>query len=246
MEVKKKSCVPLSGLRRWHQRDPIGYVDGASLYEYCRADPFGGIDQLGAMYITPDTVIRTGAPAAPFVVELGGASGIAVGAGEGALVAGSFYAGWWAGNQLVEHTSIENHVGYAIYAHNSNPFDGINYTDEVLLHVSIVPYCARMGHRIVCTMAYTMARPVVYVWGLFYPAVRGDLPVRGKPNSSQSRDDGKGHGQIRDYGKDGRAKTDYDFGHDHTGKGDPHAHDWNWTDPNNPVRCPPRSLQPGE
>lgn len=56
----------------------------------------------------------------------------------------------------------------------------------------------------------------------------GDLPAKGPPNSSAAKDDGKGNGQIRDYGNDGRAKTDYDFGHDH-GAGDPHAHDWDWT-----------------
>jgi len=38
-----------------------------------------------------------------------------------------------------------------------------------------------------------------------------DLPARGKPNSTDARDDGQGNGQIRDYGDDGRAKTDFDF-----------------------------------
>lgn len=33
---------------------------------------------------------------------------------------------------------------------------------------------------------------------------------------------------IREYGPHGRAKKDYDFGHDHGG-GDPHAHDWDWS-----------------
>jgi RHS repeat-associated protein len=56
----------------------------------------------------------------------------------------------------------------------------------------------------------------------------GDLPAKGEPNSSAAKDYGGGRGQIRDYGPDGRAKTDYDFGHDH-GSGDPHAHDWDWT-----------------
>ena len=58
---------------------------------------------------------------------------------------------------------------------------------------------------------------------------RTDLPAKGKPNSSACKDKGNGKGQIRDYGSDGKAKTDYDFGHDHTGVGDPHAHDWDWT-----------------
>lgn len=71
----------------------------------------------------------------------------------------------------------------------------------------------------------------------------GDLPARGKPNTSAAKDDGKGNGQIRDYGPDGRAKTDYDFGHDH-GAGDPHAHDWDWA--KKPERQPGRGIRPGE
>jgi RHS repeat-associated protein len=70
---------------------------------------------------------------------------------------------------------------------------------------------------------------------------RTDLPGKGKPNSSGVKDYGNGKGQIRDYGPDGKAKTDYDFGHDHTGAGDPHAHDWT-----NGNRSKPRPLKPGE
>ncbi len=77
-----------------------------------------------------------------------------------------------------------------------------------------------------------------------FNARSGDLPAKGKPNSSAARDDGKGNGQIREYGPDGRAKTDYDFGHDHTGAGDPHAHDWDWT--KTPPRQPPRPIGPNE
>ena len=79
----------------------------------------------------------------------------------------------------------------------------------------------------------------------------GDLPARGRPNSSESVDKGNGGGTIRDYGPDGRAKTDYDFGHDHPtranpqGAGDPHAHDWDWSKPSR-ERQPPRPLRPGE
>jgi RHS repeat-associated protein len=68
----------------------------------------------------------------------------------------------------------------------------------------------------------------------------GDLPARGRPNSSDARDDGRGNGQIRDYGDDGRAKTDFDFGHDH-GAGDPHAHDWDWSQ--DPPRQPGRPIR---
>ncbi len=71
----------------------------------------------------------------------------------------------------------------------------------------------------------------------------GDLPARGEPNSSASKDYGDGRGQIRDYGPDGRASKDFDFGHDH-GAGDPHVHDWDWNKV--PPRRPGRPLGPGE
>lgn len=50
--------------------------------------------------------------------------------------------------------------------------------------------------------------------------------------------------QRRYYGADGRAAKNIDFGHDHNGAGDPHAHDWDWTQP--VPRQPARPLQPGE
>ena len=72
---------------------------------------------------------------------------------------------------------------------------------------------------------------------------KGDLPGKAEPNSTKVKDDGNGNGQIREYGPDGRAKIDYDFGHDH-GAGDPHAHDWDWT--KTPPRQPGRHLHEGE
>ncbi len=78
----------------------------------------------------------------------------------------------------------------------------------------------------------------------FFNTRDGDLPAKGEPGTSAVKDNGKGKGQIRDYGKDGKAKTDYDFGHDHTGEGDPHAHDWDWT--KKPERQPPRAIRPNE
>ncbi len=69
---------------------------------------------------------------------------------------------------------------------------------------------------------------------------QGDLPAKAEPNSTRAKDNADGTGQIRDYGEDGRATTDYDFGHDH-GAGDPHAHDWDWTQ--TPPRQPGRSLK---
>jgi len=46
--------------------------------------------------------------------------------------------------------------------------------------------------------------------------------------------------QRRFYGADGRAAKNIDYGHDHAGIGDPHAHDWDWS------KISPRALRPGE
>jgi RHS repeat-associated protein len=74
-----------------------------------------------------------------------------------------------------------------------------------------------------------------------------DLPAtKGPPNGTLVRDDGKGNAQIRDYGPDGRAKKDFDFGHDH-GQGDPHVHDYDWSKyPAEDPRGPGRPLGPGD
>lgn len=94
----------------------------------------------------------------------------------------------------------------------------------------------------------TTASPYVYGYGdpinLFDPNGReARTPARGQPpNSSQEFRGEKGR-KIRLFGPDGRATTDYDFGHDH-GSGDPHAHDWDWGNPD--PRGPHRPLYPGE
>jgi len=70
------------------------------------------------------------------------------------------------------------------------------------------------------------------------------LPIRGgPPNGSLSSDNGDGTGTIRDYGPDGNATTDNDFGHSHGGSTDPHGHDWDWSGPK-PIRGRPRPPAP--
>jgi hypothetical protein len=76
------------------------------------------------------------------------------------------------------------------------------------------------------------------------PGTGSGLPVEGKPNTASVAEDGFGNGTIREYGVNGKARVDYDFGHNH-GAGDPHAHDWNWSGPK-PVRGPGRPLRQGE
>ena len=101
---------------------------------------------------------------------------------------------------------------------------------------------ATLGVAVAAWEIYNLAHPHTC-----FTTRPGDLPAQhGPPNGSLVKDDGRGNGQIRDYGPDGRAVKDIDFGHDHTKPpcGDPHAHDWDWSKPE--PRQPPRPLKPGE
>jgi hypothetical protein len=54
--------------------------------------------------------------------------------------------------------------------------------------------------------------------------------------------------QKREYDEFGKPKKDIDYGHDNTGVGDPHVHDWKYESPQapNPTRSEPRAPMPGE
>ena len=70
-----------------------------------------------------------------------------------------------------------------------------------------------------------------------------DLPATGPPGGTRKKVVKGTTVQVRHYGSDGRAVKNIDYGHDHTGVGDPHVHDWDWS------KKPPRqagALQPGE
>lgn len=73
------------------------------------------------------------------------------------------------------------------------------------------------------------------------PPVR--TPARGEPNTTDRLHGPGGNTTDRTYGPDGRAIKDIDRGHDH-GVGDPHAHDWDWTQDR--PRRPGRPLTPDE
>jgi hypothetical protein len=84
----------------------------------------------------------------------------------------------------------------------------------------------------------------VAVAGVWTGRPGASMPSQGgPPNGSLSEDRGNGRGTIRDYDQNGDAETDYDFGQNHGY--DPEAHDWDWTNPNNP-RGPGRPLDPCE
>lgn len=63
---------------------------------------------------------------------------------------------------------------------------------------------------------------------------RGSSSPTGKPNSKETFPKPDGGKTVREYGKDGKAIRDVDYGHNH-GAGDPHIHDWDWSGPR-PIR----------
>jgi RHS repeat-associated protein len=91
-------------------------------------------------------------------------------------------------------------------------------------------------------VAVAVIAVAVYIYASSRPGSTLDAS-HGPPGGTQVEDRGNGEGTIRDFGPDGRARTDYDFGHDH-GAGDPHAHDWDWGKPR--ARGPGRGIRPGE
>lgn len=64
-------------------------------------------------------------------------------------------------------------------------------------------------------------------------------PATGEPGTKQEFPDSKGGKTVREYGQDGKATRDTDYGHDH-GAGDPHVHDWDWSkdSPRQPGKTP--------
>ncbi len=74
---------------------------------------------------------------------------------------------------------------------------------------------------------------------------RVSLPSVGPPCGKLELYDPSGNLlQRRWFAADGRAVKNIDFGHDHTGVGDPHVHDWDWTLPT--PRQAPRPIQQDE
>ncbi|HMM06955.1 MAG TPA: DNRLRE domain-containing protein [Clostridiales bacterium] len=67
--------------------------------------------------------------------------------------------------------------------------------------------------------------------------VKVSFPTKGQPNSKVKSPNGL---TEREYGPDGNAKTDTDYGHahHHPDLSSPHHHDWEWDDEDNPTRGP--------
>jgi|GEM_PF-933227 len=80
------------------------------------------------------------------------------------------------------------------------------------------------------------SNPAVALFG----TVLGLTPANGPPNSGTWTKPW----QYRVFGPDGRAATDYDWHKGHEDIGNPHAHDWDWSQDS--PRQGPREIRPGE
>jgi RHS repeat-associated protein len=206
-------------LRRFIETDPIGYAGGMNLYAYAGNSPVNWIDPWGldaaALTMSLDTwyILEAMTPALAYANAIGGT--VAVGLGS-YHVTSCIIEDTWVGRGGIGEWAYDYD-----YSHPQK-INGVTY-----------PMFPLTGSGVPVI-------PPIFFKG---KGNRNDLPAKGQPNSSDVKDQGSGRGQIRDYGSDGRAKTDYDFGHNHGG-GDPHAHDWDWS--KTPPRQPGRPLKPGE
>jgi RHS repeat-associated protein len=218
-------------LGRWGAQDPATYVDGSNLYSFVSGNPTLLVDPSGLNgAVVPivggglDLSILWGAAEAAGGAFLEFAPPVALLAGAGFLTY-DIYDGY-------KHPRPPSSYGYRDPNLSPGaisclvppaPAPDFRALDEFLNGINPLPL----------PILNQRQRP------------GGTLPKKGPPNGSLVEDRGNGkNGIIREYDGNGDRKTDYHFGHDHTGAGDPHAHDWPPGGSGEPG--PPRSLLPGE
>jgi RHS repeat-associated protein len=204
-------------LQRWPNRDPIGEAGGINLYRCVANNPICFVDSDGrSVLVLPGFLAGAGAGTGTAT-----ATGTATGIGIGTVLTGA--AGVLAGaTGIVGGVILAGGYGQGLQSPVTYPGDGSGNPIPISVTGPSVP-----------TSVATQS------------GAGSQTPIKGPANGSAAADNGDGTGTIRQYGPNGNACADYDFGHDHNGAGDPHGHDWNWNGPK-PVRGPARPLKPGE
>jgi RHS repeat-associated protein len=258
---------PVTGT--WKQTDSSGYVNGANTYQYALSNPDVNVDPSGNSVVVYVgwKVAQIAGDVAIEAIGLGPEDPVA----DAIAAAWSIYTQQKARQALAAPSEPEpapisaaqaddvvanSHGGNCLYTPRSK-FPGLSLEGEDAEWLR--RYKARQAADIAAAglaVNSTASRPPTPSsggsGGASCPAPTsagtraGDLPAKGAPNSTGVKDYGNGKGQIREYGPDGKAVRDFDFGHNHPPSypGDPHAHDWDWTRPQ--PRGPGRPLAPGE
>ena len=123
----------------------------------------------------------------------------------------------------------QNILSYNLFAYCSN--NPINYCDPSGCYMT--PY-DRLRVLLASGKAWYDSKGKLHVPYSSYrvaPNVMLGTPLTGEPNSTLPVYDNDGNlTQEREYGPDGRAKRDIDYGHagHHPNLPSPHYHDWNW------------------
>ena len=227
-----------SDIGRWLTRDPAGYVDGLSLYEYVGSRGILGIDPYGLQEY--------------FIIGPDGDGG-----------GRQTYPGMpmpkpppmdW-GRLIPDRESVQTVLDILGCFDPTPTCDGINaaiYASDGQWGQAAISCCAMVP--IVGDLAKAPR-----VGSNFIRRIRGLKPIKdlppGRVTPARGLDprydywipDGSGirrRGTYRQVGPDGKACLDYDFGHNH-GKGDPHKHFWDWLRPKK-NRRPGQPIEPSD
>jgi len=214
-------------LGRFLQTDPIGHGDGMNMYAYCGNNPIGSVDHYGLAAAPPDCnaglCTYTSNPHSDGLTYADLSPQFGLGGVEDPVDVGLPNSGSGGSCGEGETAIYMAMAGILICVDGALPFGdmlaGYTLGDIILGNLATGAVVGVAVNTEATVTEHQASRP------------GGSLRATGPPNSTAVEDRGNGQGTIREYGPDGRATVDYDFGHPHhPGLTEPHAHDWTWSE----------------